>query len=53
MKKFIISIVLIFIVLSGVCLGIGLGYDYKKIDTVYINEVVNCLNNNDMPQKIV
>lgn len=53
MKKFIISIVLIFIVLSGVCLGIGLGYDYKKIDTVYINEVVNCLNNNDIPQKIV
>lgn len=53
MKKFIVSLCLIFIAIGAVCLGIGLSFDYKKVDTVYINEVIQCLNKGESVEKIV
>jgi len=53
MKKFIVSLCLIFIVIGAVCLGIGLSFDYKKVDTVYINEVVQGLDFGTEPKEIV
>ena len=53
MKKFICSIVFVFIVISAIALGIGLGFDYKKVDTVYINEVIQCLNKGESVEEIV
>lgn len=53
MKKFIVSLCLMFIAIGAVCLGIGLSFDYKKVDTVYINEVIQCLNKGESVEKIV
>ncbi len=53
MKKFIVSLCLIFIAIGAVCLGIGLSFDYKKVDTVYINEVVQGLDFGTEPKEIV
>lgn len=44
---------LVFVVACSLCLGVGLSYDYDKVDMVYINEVVQCLNNGTEPKKIV
>ncbi len=53
MKKFIASLVAVFVLLCCVCLGIGLGTDYQRVDTVYFNEVVQCLDNGILPDKLV
>ncbi len=53
MKKFVLCVMLVFVVACSVCLGVGLSYDYDKVDMVYINEVVQCLNNGTMPKKNV
>lgn len=53
MKKFILSIVVVFIVIGAIAFGIGLSFDYKKVDTVYINEVIQCLEKGEDVEEIV
>lgn len=53
MKKIICVIALLFITLLGIFLGVGFSIKYKKIDMVYINEVMQCVANGTVPNNIV
>ncbi len=53
MKKFIASIVGIFLVIAGGLLGVGLGYKYERVDTIYMNEVLQSLTQDKKVSDIV
>lgn len=44
MKKFIVCIVALFAVLAIVCICVGAGFEYQRVDNVYINEVLQGLD---------
>ena len=49
MKKFIVCIVALFAILAAVCLGVGAGFEYQRVDNVYINEVLQGLDSGRQP----
>lgn len=53
MKRFIVCIVAIFAVLATVCLCVGAGFEYQRIDSVYINEVLQGLDSSRQPEEKV
>ncbi|MDE6474134.1 MAG: HAMP domain-containing histidine kinase [Clostridia bacterium] len=53
MKRFIVCIVTIFAVLATVCLCVGAGYEYQRVDNVYINEVLQGLDSGQQPTEKV
>ncbi|MDE6362377.1 MAG: hypothetical protein K2L53_05305, partial [Clostridia bacterium] len=53
MKKFIVCIVALFAVLATVCICVGAGFEYQRVDNVYINEVLQGLDVDMQPTEKV
>lgn len=52
-RNIILCIILLFSLVCCVCIGVGFAFKYKKVDMVYVNEVVQCLNQGTVPKEIV
>lgn len=53
MKRFVVCIVALFFILAAVCICVGRSFEYKRVDNVYINEVLQGLEAGQIPEEKV